>query len=439
MRTAGCPSEVVTSNTLWDKKLTIAGDGRLAVTEDGSENLTSPSSYPITRYLLDSSLKFSASGLNLTLSLPLYSDPSVKRTYANRFTGFSLDHLAGATWPTDYTSDITSYTWKANLTFNLPGEKKTKLLDSLSISAAQASAVFTWRSLDSQYAYRVSSVTLPSFTASMGGTLFSTVKEAGTKKRRLHRNLTNRRKPASEETADVTLQNLLKTAFRPTVATRSATTGTRYAKLTYSLNEQFTQSASSVSNQFDWDATHYLYSLTRGSLTFDSVVDPLLLTFTQTFTPSFTYTVDKSRETYRTLSFRVVSSTVSTIPVLGLTYSLTQQLYNYTESTTTDEVTTTDEAAFKFTFLLCDHPPDRLVKDHPDGKRNADAVGHLRAPTVDPEPDARVGLPEREPASFQFLQVCPRGRRNPCPGFDHGKTGLRRLGAGCSVHLELPE
>jgi hypothetical protein len=31
-------------------------------------------------------------------------------------------------------------------------------------------------------------------------------------------------KPASEETADVTLQNLLKTAFRPTVATRSATT-----------------------------------------------------------------------------------------------------------------------------------------------------------------------------------------------------------------------
>jgi hypothetical protein len=350
---SGLSVGVVTSNTLWNKKLTITGDGRLAVTEDGAESLTTSSSYPKTRYLLDSSLKFSASGLNLTLSLPLYSDPSVKRTYANRFTGFSLDHLAGATWPTDYTSDITSYTWKANLSFTLPEAKKTKLLDSLSISAAQASAVFTWRSLDSQYAYRVSSVTLPSFTASMGGTLFSTVKTPDSKKETTppeqEQEPSPAEKPASEETADVTLQNLLKTAFRPTVSTRSTTTGTRYAKLTYSLNEQFTQSASSVSNQFDWDATHYLYSLTRGSLTFDSVVDPLLLTFTQTFTPSFTYTVDKSRETYRTLSFRVVSSTVSTIPVLGLTYSLTQQLYNYTESTTTDEVTTTDEAAFKFT------------------------------------------------------------------------------------------
>jgi hypothetical protein len=148
------------------------GDGRLAVTEDGAESLTPSSSYPKTRYLLDSSLKFSASGLNLTLSLPLYSDPSVKRTYANRFTGFSLDHLAGATGRR--TTPATSPAiLEGEPELHASRSEETKLLDSLSISAAQASAVFTWRSLDSQYAYRVSSVTLP-FHRVHGGTLFST-------------------------------------------------------------------------------------------------------------------------------------------------------------------------------------------------------------------------------------------------------------------------
>ncbi|MFA6775784.1 MAG: hypothetical protein WCR76_05905, partial [Sphaerochaetaceae bacterium] len=330
---SGLAVGVQTENNFWSKKLSIDFDGSLAMTPDGTEEIASYSSYPKTRYFMENSVDLSMDAVKLSLSLPLYSDPLVKRTYANRFTSFSLDHLAGAEWPTDYTSDVTGYTWKANLSFSLPSSWKSGLLDTLTISSAQASAVYTWLSKNSIYAYRLSSVTVPSFTATMGGTLFSFGKKQDTTASAVGQ--------AKDKTGDESYRDrLLSGAYRPKNAENASnTTSERYIRLSYTLSENFTQSAKSVSNVFDWDETHYLYSLSKGSLVLDTVADPNLLTLKETLTPSFTYTEDQSKTSWKTVNFNVVSNTMASIPVLGMTYTLTDKLYSYSETTTTSGVT----------------------------------------------------------------------------------------------------
>jgi len=342
----GLSMGVVTQNNLWGKKLSIIADGRLAATADGSDSITTSSKYPKTRYMVEDTLKYTSEFANMTIQMPLYSDPKVKRTYANRFTSFSIDHLMGAEWPTDYTSDVTSYTWKANLSLSLPSAWKSKLLDTLSVSSAQASAAYSWLFKDSTYAYRLSSVTVPDVTATMGGTIFDFSGETKA----------DEQKKKTEEQVDSTAQRdeyadaMLKDAYRANTASSAGLSEKRrFAKLTYSLSEKLNQTAKSVSNTFNWDATHYLYSLLKGNMVLDTVADPLFFTLKETISPSYTYTEDMTKDTWKTRDFNIISATVASVPLLGLTYSLTEKMYSYTESTTTSAVTSVDENAFKFT------------------------------------------------------------------------------------------
>lgn len=205
---------------------------------------------------MENSVDLSMDAVKLSLSLPLYSDPLVKRTYANRFTSFSLDHLAGAEWPTDYTSDVTGYTWKANLSFSLPSSWKSGLLDTLTISSAQASAVYTW--LSKTVSTHTGSRRLPyQVLPPQWGDAFQFREKQDTTASAVGQ--------AKDKTGDESYRNrLLSGAYRPENAENaSIATSERYIRLSYTLSENFTQSAKSVSNVFDWDETHYLYSLSK--------------------------------------------------------------------------------------------------------------------------------------------------------------------------------
>ncbi|MDY4609292.1 MAG: hypothetical protein SPD11_01595 [Sphaerochaetaceae bacterium] len=173
------------STNLWEKKLVIDAGGGLAF----SPGKTSSSGYyhPTFRYMGKLSAKLDTKIVDLTLDIPLYSDPSMQKLYGNRLTSFSLDALFGSTqsFPTDYSSDITSYTWKAGGKLSLPTEIASPYISKLEISKFDTSATFQWKTVAGSsptiYSYQISSMTLPELTASMAGTLFTLKKDIAAK------------------------------------------------------------------------------------------------------------------------------------------------------------------------------------------------------------------------------------------------------------------
>lgn len=175
------------STNLWSKKLVIDAGGGIAFTPGA----WSGSSYyrPKFRYMGNLSAKLDTSIVDLTLTMPLYSDPSMQRLYGNRLTAFSIDALFGSSqdFPTDYSSDITSYTWRAGGKLSLPRDIASPYISKLEISKFDAAVTFQWKSVPPQsspqiYSYQISSMTLPDLSASMAGTLFTLKKDIETKK-----------------------------------------------------------------------------------------------------------------------------------------------------------------------------------------------------------------------------------------------------------------
>lgn len=345
---SGLVGGLVTENNLWGKRLSLKFDGRIATTTTGKDTLTSYSSYPKTRYLVESEVALKTQTLSLTLSMPLYSDPKVKRAYTNRFTSFSMDHLWGADWPTTYSSEVTTYTWKASGTFKLPAWWDNNLLKNLSVTTAEASATYKWlRDSDSNtYGYVLNSVTLPSLKATMGGTIFSFSEEGtnvpATKTQVEQEEEAEHVRKASEVSADPLVNAMLESAFKAHSSTSTTTKKPRSVALTYSLSENLTQTGSSQNNTFDWEDTRYRYNQTKGSLLFDSVADGNWFTFSEELDPSYTSTYDASKSTRKTKDFTLSSTTKSAIPIIGLSYTLTQKLYTYSETTTYSSATDTE-------------------------------------------------------------------------------------------------
>ncbi len=173
------------STNLWSKKLVIDAGGGVAFTPGA----WSSSSYyrPKFRYMGNLSAKLDTSIVDLTLTMPLYSDPSMQRLYGNRLTAFSIDALFGSSqdFPTDYSSDITSYTWRAGGKLSLPKDIASPYISKLEISKFDAAVTFQWKSVPQSssriYSYQISSMTLPDLSASMAGTLFTVKKDIAAK------------------------------------------------------------------------------------------------------------------------------------------------------------------------------------------------------------------------------------------------------------------
>ena len=362
---------LATVNNLWSKELSVSADGKFAVSPSGSSTLSSYSSYPKTRYYLDSSLVLDTENIDLKFTFPLYSDPKVKRAFGNRFTAFSLDSLFGAEWPTDFSSDITSYTWSASGSFTLPKAWKTGFLDTFIVSTAKASAVYNWNMPTSmtEYGYHLYSVVIPELTAKIGGTLFDSTtinkkKDTSTdKEEKKYNDSQAELSSLLTTTNDDFVNKMLADAYRSKTESETKNEKGGYAKLYYTVDEKLSQSAKSVSNIFSWDSTHYLYNLTKAALTFDSVLDPDFFTFKQSVVPQYSYTEDKTKTIYKIKQFTVSANTYASVPLLGLSYSLSEKLYSYTESTTTSEETTIDEKYFKFTSSYVTTHQIALSKD----------------------------------------------------------------------------
>ena len=123
------------------------------------------------RYYGVNEFEYKGYGLDLTLSLPFYSDSRVMMDYADRLTGFSLFSLMKTPeFPTDYNSTITTYSNELEIDYTLPSEIRNDYVSSLSVSDLTVAVDYRWDTSD--HKYYVDETTLPSFTASVSGMLF---------------------------------------------------------------------------------------------------------------------------------------------------------------------------------------------------------------------------------------------------------------------------
>lgn len=275
------------------------------------------------RYYTLNEANLSSSFGTLDLSFPYYSDPYVLRNYSNRLTSFSIDSVFGSyqTFPSTRSSTITSYNASLTGSLYLPSSAANSFVQTLRLSSITANASFDWNSIEQRY--EVSDITLPSFSFTLSGDIFSFTTD-------------REREEGSSSQAGISdyfilSDPLLYDLFVLTPRRQALSTNTEYGvSLSYSLTER-------LSNSFEYDMDQSeifdreFSSDTSLRLQLEAVMGNRF-SFGQTLTPSYSYDYDESDRESRDHSFSLLSATSASIPVLGLSYNFSAYLYRIEQS-----------------------------------------------------------------------------------------------------------
>ncbi len=258
--------------------------------------------------------------VNLSLTLPHMSDPSVKSITDSRLHGFRLDSLFGSEqeFPT-IAGDQNSYTTSITGSIHLPTTYTTPYLSSLSVSNISLQGTYRWQqNNEGVYGYYLNEVTEPRFNVKAAGTLL---------------NLSSRTKEepkqassAPKNAGDLLLPGMY-TQTLPQPAGLFAKSGTRSIKLSYTLSEEFLRTYDQQSSD-----EVKLYSLSKGSLLLSAIPDSRLLTSSFELTPQLTVSDDPKKTANFSQLFQLHSNTTIRLPFLGATYTLRQRLYRQEET-----------------------------------------------------------------------------------------------------------
>ncbi len=276
---------------------------------------------PEIRYFFEGNLAIDTSSVDLSLSIPFYSDPKVLQHYGNRLTSFSLERLFGnAQFPSTYQSDITQFTWELSSRMDIPTTWAFPFIRTLKVD--NLASKITWKAIKipDGTGYEMSSLIVPEFNATIAGTLFSWSQ-------------------TGEDTAQEELQefSVPESAFSfPEWGITSPYRGTQPAA-TQILHSQ----TSTVS--LDYSLRHYIihtdtlntgtvnestqYERLNGSFTLSGKIAPSLLSFSQRISPAFSKNSIEIRDTQQVT---VTSTTDVSVPFIGLSYGLTTRIFNET-------------------------------------------------------------------------------------------------------------
>lgn len=332
--------------TLLNKKLTIGTHDSLALYIEGKELVVEYADAPRLRYYGEHSLKLDTTYVDVSLEFPYYSDPKVKRLYANRLTAFSFDAPLGKAqeFPLDFASDVTSYTWKLTSSFKLPKTVLSPYLSSITISSLNAQARWDWQKRDGEYRYLLKKVILPELQMNMEGSLLSftaPLASDGIKQ---------------EQQTSLELPALLPKAYEIGVSNspKSSSVAQRNLSLTYSIDQKLTHSVTETTTALDWQDDAYLYTFTKGSFVLSASPHSQMLKLSQELIPQLSIVEDQSKNVFYNQEVQLFSVTKAELPMLGLSYTLSQRLYRFQEtqsrSTGTSEVIiATNEEEYAFT------------------------------------------------------------------------------------------
>ena len=312
---------------LFDKSLGFDSFSGVALTYTNNANESN------FRYYSENSLSYSFSGLSLLLSYPVYSDSNVLVDFGNRITSFSIESLffQSPSFPSTYSSAITSFSRIAELKYSLPSSLRSDYLSSLSISRLRAESRYSWDSRNHKYV--IDYIDLPKLTASASGSFF---------------NFEYEDKGEDEEELDeaelfLLSDPLLYDVFHEDLI-REGHAGAAYSiGMGYSINQDLEnnleysdgeQSSSSLSSTSSLRLTTELdlgdYFLLRSIIT-----------------PSYTYEKEEDEDLSWSDEFLLTNTIEAEIPYIGLKYSLTNRAYEH-ERMFSDEMLETTDSLWRF-------------------------------------------------------------------------------------------
>lgn len=308
---------------LFDKSLGFDSFSGVALTYTNNANESN------FRYYSENSLSYSFSGLSLLLSYPIYSDSNVLVDFGNRITSFSIESLffQSPSFPSTYSSAITSFSRIAELKYSLPSSLRSDYLSSLSISRLRAESRYSWDSRNHKYV--IDYIDLPKLTASASGSFFNFEYED--------------KGEAEEELDEAELfllsDPLLYDVFHEDLI-REGHAGAAYSiGMGYSINQDLEnnleysdgeQSSSSLSSTSSLRLTTELdlgdYFLLRSIIT-----------------PSYTYEKEEDDDALLWSDEFLLTNTIEAeIPYIGLKYSLTNRAYEHERMFSDGLLETTD-------------------------------------------------------------------------------------------------
>ena len=309
-----------TTNNFSGKQYVLSAFGGIAFPGDLGSTLSSVYEIPPVRYAFDGKFLIDTQAVDVSLEMPMYSDPRVMRDYANRLTSFSMDFFDGdASFPTTYSSDITSYDWKLTSAATLPVTFLKPFVESLKIERLSSKITWEAKTNTDGSGYTVTNLTLPDFIASVSGTLFRFTEEANK----------NPTLPEAMEILDPAIELEDYGIDKPYEVLSTKTTSiqkivTSSVSLGYTLRQTITENMEMEESETT-DTSRY--ARTAGTITLQAALAPSIVRFTQKIDPMLTINESDSLST-RQLS--LTSTTDATFPSLGISYGLTTRLYNQT-------------------------------------------------------------------------------------------------------------
>lgn len=368
-----------TELNLFNDKLKIESSTMASLTSDGidtsKKDITKSSDFPVFRYDGEFNLEYDSDFVDLELNLPYTSDPKAKKAYSNRLSTFSLDSLwnRNQTFPTKYTSDVSSYKWKMNADIDFPTDIFGDYIQALKFTALDATATNKWLNVGNSYSYNITSFTLPKVKAKMSGQIFNfnsdkeedksgelpylftkkgfetlTFENLNTDKIFDYINEISLEKERLKQIDEAKKQKIILGEIDTLVSNKSNTLSNKgsFFSLDYAISEDYYNEIGDISynNNGNYDSsTENVKNETR--LDFDLLLDikPSIIKVNSGLSSSYSY--KSKKETTNKVTVQTDNSI--TLPFLGLSYYFNSNLYKYSDSTVSSIPTVDD--SFKFT------------------------------------------------------------------------------------------
>ena len=329
-----------TVDYLLDKTMKITATGAAAYMANSGKNL------PRFRYTIDFNFNYKKDGFTFDVKLPSVSDPSVRSDYLNRNTGFAIDALLGSEqyFPSGYSS-VSKYTWSANASYS-------KRLGKFSFNISSLMADIDFR-IDSEkdalgnVTYKKTAVegSLPYLTVSSDGTLLSLQGRSTRTTRTL--DYTN---ALAADFADE-LQELEETKTNGSGSAEPVSIFKSYSGPALNLEETTVSEAASLKAGYTYNQTlenvykeelehDSFYTKGSGTLYVNAALPGKWLTVNGTIKPDFN--LSRAENGTKVDEFYLSSDLKAGIPKLGVSYTLSQKVYNFYLKETTASTETTD-------------------------------------------------------------------------------------------------
>ena len=283
----------------------------------GGMALSSDTTYDKFRYYATVKSSLDSSWGKLSLDLPLYSDPTVYKTYSNRLTSFSFDSILGLNqeFPTTNSTTYTTNTLKLTGELKLPTKLSTQYLTSLRLYDINATLTQTWIGNETNN-YYISKVLLPSMRLATTGTL---LKIGGSD---------NKTKTTSEKTEETETEKfllsdpLLKNIYEVALSKTTINNTGYFLTLDYNISSLFSNSytRSDSIKQFEEE----LNSENKISFTLSTGYNNLF-NFKEIITPTYNY--NNKNDDSSTKDLTLLSEFTAISEILGLEYNINQKIF----------------------------------------------------------------------------------------------------------------